>query len=65
MWGVEFKWSSAPRMTPSMRNALVDLGLEGILVVHPGDKEWPIADRVESVSLAGAVRRLGVGARRG
>lgn len=59
MWGVEFKWSSTPKMTASMRNALVDLGLEGILVVHPGDKEWPIADRVESVSLAGAVRRLG------
>jgi predicted AAA+ superfamily ATPase len=59
LWGVEFKWSSVPRMTPSMRSALADLDLDGILAVHPGDKNWQITDRVEAVTLAEAVARLG------
>ncbi len=60
LWGVEFKWASAPSVTPSMRNALTDLGLERILVVHPGEKEWPMTDKIEAVSLEGALARLGV-----
>lgn len=58
LWGVEFKWSSTPGMTPSMRSALADLGLEKILVVHPGDKNWQISERVDAVSLQEAVARL-------
>lgn len=59
LWGVEFKWSSTPTVTPSMRNALVDLGLEKILVVHPGDKEWQLTESIEAVGLSGALARLG------
>jgi len=59
MWGIEFKWSSVPKTTASMRIALADLGLERILVVHPGDKNWPIADRIEATSLSKARELLG------
>ena len=34
-----------------MRNALVDLRLERIAVVHPGTRRYPIADKVEAVPL--------------
>jgi uncharacterized protein len=38
-------------MTPSMRNALQDLGLARVAVVYPGSKRYPIAERVEAVPL--------------
>jgi predicted AAA+ superfamily ATPase len=49
--GVECKRADAPRMTPSIRIALEDLGLERVAVVHPGGRRYPIADRVEAVPL--------------
>lgn len=38
-------------MTPSIRIALEDLGLERIAVIHPGTKRYPLGDRVEAVPL--------------
>jgi predicted AAA+ superfamily ATPase len=49
--GVECKRADAPRLTPSIRIALADLGLAWVGVVYPGDKRYPIADRVEAVPL--------------
>jgi predicted AAA+ superfamily ATPase len=49
--GVECKRADAPRMTPSMRIALEDLGLEHIAVVYPGLRRFPLADAVEAVPL--------------
>jgi hypothetical protein len=50
--GVECKRADAPRMTPSIRIALDDLGLERVVVVYPGDTRYAISDRVEAVPLA-------------
>jgi hypothetical protein len=50
--GVECKRVDAPRMTPSIRIALEDLGLERVAVVYPGTRRYPLADRVEAVPLA-------------
>ena len=50
--GVECKRADAPRMTPSIRIAIADLGLDGVAVVYPGTKRFAIADRVEAVPLA-------------
>lgn len=47
--GLECKRTDAPRMTPSIRIALADLGLERIALVYPGVKRYPIADKVEAV----------------
>jgi predicted AAA+ superfamily ATPase len=49
--GVECKRADAPRLTPSIRIALGDLGLERVAVVYPGAKRFALADRVEAVPL--------------
>lgn len=55
--GVEFKRADAPRVTKSMRIALEDLGLERVVVVHPGDRRYPLEDRVEAVPLGELAKR--------
>lgn len=50
--GVECKRVDAPRLTPSIRIALEDLGLESVAVVYPGTKRFRLSDRVEAVPLA-------------
>lgn len=52
LYGVEVKRVDAPRVTPSIRNALADLGLERVAIVYPGSKRYPLAERVEAVPLA-------------
>jgi len=49
--GIEGKRADAPRLTPSMRNALKDLGLQRIVVIYPGQKRYPLAQQVEVVPL--------------
>ena len=49
--GVECKRADAPAMTPSMRIALADLKLDRLHVVYPGQRRYPLADKVEAVPL--------------
>ncbi len=49
--GVECKRTDTPRMTPSIRNAMEDLGLAHVAVLYPGAKRFPITERVEAVPL--------------
>lgn len=53
-WGVEFKFTDAPKLTRSMRIALTDLSLERLWVVHPGAAAYPLHDRVRVVPLTSA-----------
>jgi predicted AAA+ superfamily ATPase len=48
--GFEVKRTSAPSLTPSMRIALEDLGLERIDVLHAGRDTFPLGDRIRAVS---------------
>jgi len=50
--GFEFKRTSAPAVTPSMRSALTDLGLARLDVVHAGRETFPLASRVRAVALS-------------
>ena len=52
LYGVECKFADAPRMTPSIRNALDDVGLVRVAVVYPGDRRFPLSDHVEVVPLS-------------
>ena len=52
LYGVECKRVDAPGMTPSIRTALEDLGLERVAVLYPGPRRYPIAERVEAVPLS-------------
>jgi predicted AAA+ superfamily ATPase len=49
--GVEFKRADAPRLSPSMRTALVDLSLDALYVVYSGTRRYRLADGVEVVPL--------------
>lgn len=49
--GVECKRADAPRLTPSIRMALEDLGLERIAVIYPGNKRFPLSNNVDAIPL--------------
>ncbi len=57
--GGECKQMDAPTLTPSMRIALNDLKLDRLVVVYPGDRRYPIADRAEVIPLVELVGATG------
>ena len=54
--GVECKRADAPRLTPSIKIALADLGLDRVAVVYPGERRYPLADGVEAVPVSELAR---------
>jgi uncharacterized protein len=54
--GVECKRMDAPRLTPSMRAAVIDLDLSKLLVIYPGPHPYRITEKIQAIpftSLAG------------
>jgi len=49
LFGIECKRRDVPRLTPSIRISLQDLGLSRVIVLYPGTKRIPLADQVEAV----------------
>ena len=47
--GIEIKRIDAPRLTPSMKTALVDLELDRIIVLYPGNKAYALHDKVQAI----------------
>ena len=56
LYGVECKYGDAPRVTPSIRNALADLGLAKVAVIYPGRRRFPLSDQVVAVPLISLAR---------
>lgn len=50
-FGVEVKRMDAPKLTPSMRNALEDLELDRLTVMYPGSRRYRLAEQVEVIPL--------------
>ena len=50
--GFEFKRTTGPRITPSMRAAIADLGLERLDVIHAGAATFPLHKKIRAVSAA-------------
>ena len=50
--GIECKRADAPTLTPSMRIALADLKLDQLRVLYPGNRRYPLANKVEVLPLA-------------
>ncbi len=50
-YGLEFKMTSAPSITSSMRIALKDLGLQRLTVVHAGTGSYPLAEDIQALAL--------------
>jgi predicted AAA+ superfamily ATPase len=49
-WGFEFKRTTAPAVTPSMRTALADLRLHRLQVIHAGAVTFPLAPNIRAVA---------------
>ncbi|MEJ2710823.1 MAG: ATP-binding protein [Anaerolineales bacterium] len=49
--GVECKRKDAPRLTPSMKIAMKDLRLDRLIVFYPGERAYPLAERIEVIPL--------------
>jgi hypothetical protein len=49
--GFEIKFTEEPSVTPSMRSALEDLGLDHLDVIHAGGETFPLSDRIRAVSM--------------
>lgn len=45
-YGMEFKFSEAPAITPSMRIALTQLSLDHLWIVYPGDESYPLTPQI-------------------
>ncbi len=45
--GVEIKRADAPGITPSMRTAISDLGLNKLFVIYPGPKRYTLSRNIE------------------
>lgn len=55
-FGLEIKYADAPRLTPSMRNAVDDLGLRSLLVVYPGAERYALAPAINAVPFTELMR---------
>ena len=49
--GIEAKRTTAPSITRSMRNALTDLKLTELFIVHAGDETFPLSKEIQAVAL--------------
>ena len=52
LWGMEFKYRDAPRMTRSIRAVLRDLPLQHLWIVYPGPDRYQLDDSVTVLPLA-------------
>lgn len=56
-WGYNFEYADAPGVTKSMRIVIDDLNLAHLWVVYPGQREYPLDDKITALPLA-RVRKL-------
>ena len=50
-WGFEFKCTDAPSSSKSMHSAIESLGLEHLWVIYPGERLYPLAERITVMPL--------------
>lgn len=58
-WGFEFKRTTSPKLTRSMRSALADLRLERLDIVHAGEHTFPLSENVRATALRRILTDLG------
>lgn len=56
--GFEIKRTSSPRITKSMRNALSDLKLSHLDIIHAGDQTFPLSRQARAVSFSRLLKDL-------
>ena len=58
LWGMEFKYQDAPRMTRSIRTVMKDLPLRHLWIVYPGSEGYRLDDAVSVVPVTESRRSL-------
>lgn len=56
--GFEFKRTSSPTLTPSMRTAMVDLELDRLDVIHAGDRSFALAPNIRAIAAVDLLREI-------
>jgi predicted AAA+ superfamily ATPase len=56
--GFEFKRTTTPTVTPSMRSALADLALDRLDVIHAGPTSFPLAPRIRAIAATDLLQEL-------
>lgn len=51
-WGIEFKYSDAPRLTKSIHIAINDLEIEHLWIIYPGNKEYRLTEKTTVTPLS-------------
>ena len=49
--GFEFKYSSSPKLTKSMKISLEDLKLDKLNIIYPGNVDYALSKEMEVISL--------------
>jgi hypothetical protein len=53
--GVEFRRADAPTLTRSMQTVLTDLELDELWVVYPGQRSYPLGNKITVRPLADCI----------
>jgi uncharacterized protein len=56
--GIEFKYTSTPHLTKSMRLAVELLHLDKLIIVNPSDQAWQVSEKVFAFGLKNAITAL-------
>lgn len=51
-WGIEFKYSDAPKITRSIHLAINDLNLSHLWIIYPGKQSYKLSAKVTVISLS-------------
>jgi predicted AAA+ superfamily ATPase len=58
-WGFEFKRTSSPKLTGSLRTAIETLGIRKAFLIHAGDRTFPLHKQVTAVAAARLLDDIG------
>jgi len=56
--GFEIKFTSSPKVTPSMKIAVRDLKLNRLYLIHAGDKSYQVAGKIYAIASKNMVKEL-------
>jgi uncharacterized protein len=56
--GFEIKFTSSPKITPSMKIALKDLKLRQLFVIHAGDKSYQMAGKIHAIAAKNILKEM-------
>lgn len=58
LYGLEVKYTDAPKISKSMHSALAELNLEKLYVLYPGKENYKLDRKVEAIGLSTALKDL-------